>query len=298
MFFFERRIYCNFAYRFNLSKIPFMKIRQLLFLALTPLLFVQCGKDSDAQFSDPCGGKAPGGAIDLLISTEDDIKMGLASVHQIDSLKSEYNVIDSASNAAAYAHIYRIRNTILAGGLIYYDDVFPWKVRLIKNDSVLNAFCTPGGFIYVYTGLIKYLDNETQLAGVMGHEMGHADRRHGAKQLIQIYGASALLSILTGGNPNQLQQIGVQLLLLKNSRSDETEADSYSVRYLYPTEYDPRGAKYFFEKIGSQGTPEFLSTHPNPENRVTNIEEVWKCLGSRTGGTFDSRYAQFKASLP
>jgi predicted Zn-dependent protease len=97
-----------------------------------------------------------------------------------------------------------------------------------------------------------------------------------------------------------LAQIGAQLIALKFSRSDETEADDYSVRYLLGTEYDAQGAKYFFQKIGgSSQVPQFLSTHPNPDNRVINIEETWKCLGS--GGntaTFDQRYQQFKSSLP
>ncbi len=133
----------------------------------------------------------------------------------------------------------------------------------------------------------------------MGHEMGHADRRHGAKQMVTVYGVQTLLDILTGGTPSQLETLATNLLLLKNSRADETEADDYSVRFLYPTVYDPRGAKYFFEKIGTQNTPEFLSTHPNPDNRVQNIESKWTCLGGRTNGqTFDSRYNDFKSSLP
>jgi predicted Zn-dependent protease len=73
------------------------------------------------------------------------------------------------------------------------------------------------------------------------------------------------------------------------------------VIYLYPTEYDARGAKYFFEKIISQGSsspPEFLSTHPNPDNRIVNIENEWNALGSKTGQTFQQRYQDFKNSLP
>ena len=72
------------------------------------------------------------------------------------------------------------------------------------------------------------------------------------------------------------------------------------MRYLLGTECDPQGAKYFFQKIGgSTSVPEFLSTHPNPDNRVTNIEETWKCLGSGGNtGTFATRYQELKNSLP
>jgi len=263
-----------------------------------------CKSEKDKAFEDPCGGKAPsGGVTGLLISPEQDIELGKTVEYQIDSLKSDYPVLDSAQYPAAYGHIYRIRDNVLNSGKVYYKNTFQWKVRIIKDDNTLNAFCTPGGYIYVYTGIIKYLDNEMQLAGIMGHEIAHADRRHSAKQMVQQVGLSALLSILTSGTTQQLAGLGSQLLLLKYSRNDETEADDYSVRYLLGTEYDAQGAKYFFQKIsaggGGQGVPEFLSTHPNPANRVENIEETWKCLGSGGNtGTFDSRYAQFKASLP
>jgi predicted Zn-dependent protease len=205
-------------------------------------------KAKDESFEDPCGGKAPGGLATALISTSQDIALGQTVVHQIDSLKAEYPVLDSVQYAAAYAHIYRIRDNILNSGKVYYKDVFTWQVRIIKDDNTLNAFCTPGGYIYVYTGIIKYLDNETQLAGVMGHEIAHADRRHSAKQMVQQMGAQTLIDILTSGSTQQLAELGNNLLALKFSRNDETEADDYSVRYLLGTEYDPQGAKYFFQK--------------------------------------------------
>lgn len=288
-----------------------MRVRSIVlsFLAFSIIAFVtvslsSCqtkGENDDSTYVDPCGGKAPGGFKTALISTDQDIAMGQNSVQQIEADPATYPILDSVQYSAAYAHIYRIRNNILNSGKVYFKNTFPWRVRIIKDDSTLNAFCTPGGYIYVYTGIIKYLDNETQLAGVMGHEIAHADRRHGANQMVTQYGASVLINILTSGTSQQLAGLAANLLLLKYSRADETEADDYSVRYLLGTEYDAQGAKYFFQKISGQGqgVPEFLSTHPNPDNRVLNIEETWKCLGS--GGntqTFDQRYAQFKTTLP
>lgn len=277
-----------------------MKIKTLLVIIISIAVFASCSSDKDASFTDNCGGKAPGGAVGVLMSINQDIQMGLSSVQQIESDPNNYPILDSANNPVAYGHIYRIRNIILNSNKVYYKDEFPWRIRIIKDDNTLNAFCTPGGYIYVYTGLIKYLDNEMQLAGVMGHEIAHADRRHSANQILKQYGVEALIQIFTSGNTQQIAQIGAQLLALKFSRTDETEADDYSVRYLLGTEYDPQGAKYFFQKIsGSSTIPEFLSTHPNPDNRVLNIEETWNCLGSGGNtGTFDARYLEFKNSLP
>lgn len=279
-----------------------MKIKLLTVYILVVASFGGCKDKKDEAYIDPCGGKAPGGLVSLLVSLDDDLKMGQSVVNEIESKPSEYPILDSATYKDAYAHIYRIRDMVLNSGKVYHKNEFPWRIRIIRDDNTLNAFCTPGGYIYFYTGIIKYLDNETQLAGVMGHEIAHADRRHSANQMVKQYGVSSLLSILTGGDPGMLAQLAGNLLLLKYGRDDETDADNYSVRYLYPTSYDPRGAKYFFEKLSAGGgtdIPEFLSTHPNPDNRVTNIEATWNCFGGRTDGDlFQSRYQQFKNSLP
>jgi predicted Zn-dependent protease len=266
------------------------------------LVFAACSKE-DVPTEDKCAGKfAPSGVTNLLISIDQDKQMGLASVTEIEKNSTEYPLLDSVKYPAAYAHINRITKTILDSGGVYLKNDFEWKVKIINKD-VLNAFCTPGGYIYVYTGLIKFLDNETQLAGVMGHEIAHADKRHSANQMVKNYGVSALVSILSGGGqPGALSSLASQLIGLSFSRADETEADKFSLKYLNGTSYDSRGAKYFFEKLiaagQTGGTPAFLSTHPNPETRVADITAVWECYGSKVGQTFDAKYMQFKASLP
>lgn len=266
------------------------------------LVFAACSKESGPT-EDKCAGKfAPSGVTSLLISMDQDKQMGLASVAEIEKNPTEYPLLDSVKYPVAYAHINRITKTILDSGGVYAKDEFAWRVKIINKD-VLNAFCTPGGYIYVYTGLIKFLDNETQLAGVMGHEIAHADKRHSANQMVKNYGVTALASILTGGGePGALTTLAKGLIGLSFSRADETEADKFSVKYLNGTSYDGRGAKYFFEKLiaagQTGGTPAFLSTHPNPETRVADITKVWECYGSKVGQTFDAQYMQFKASLP
>lgn len=279
-------------------------MNKVIALALVAAAFTlsSCSKDSGPT-EDKCAGKyAPSGVTNLLISLDQDKQMGQATVAEIEKNSTDYPLLDSASYPVAYSHIYRITKNILDSGGVYYRNEFAWRVRIIKKDDVLNAFCTPGGYIYVYTGLIKYLDNETQLAGVMGHEIAHADKRHSANQMVKQYGLNALISVLTGGNAGELSTLAANLLLLKYGRDDESEADKFSVKYLNGTSYDARGAKYFFEKLIASGqggsTPAFLSTHPNPDTRVADITAVWECYGSKPGQTFDSQYMAFKASLP
>ncbi|MCB0734665.1 MAG: M48 family metalloprotease [Flavobacteriales bacterium] len=236
-----------------------------------------------------------------LFTLEDDKAFGAQVAAEIEADDQTYPILDSASYPDAYAHLHRITNTILGGGKVQHKDDFVWQLRIIHDDSVLNAFCTPGGYIYVYTGLIKFLESEDQLAGVMGHEIAHADERHSTEALTKQYGTEVLFAILFGNDQGTLAQIAKGMIGLKYSRTNESEADMRSVDYLYPTEYDARGAARFFEKIiaaGGGGGPEFLSTHPNPDNRVEAIFSHWEDLGGKVGETFETRYDDFKKSLP
>lgn len=238
-----------------------------------------------------------------IFSVSDDISFGEQLKNEIESNPSDYPLLDEQQYAEAYQHVYRIRDSILNSGELLYGDQFDWEVDIIHNDSVLNAFCAPGGYICVYTGIIKFLDNEAQFAGVMGHEMAHADRRHSTDQLTKAYGIQLLLGILIGNNPNQLAEIAAGLAAgvatLAFSRDAEYESDEYSVRYLYPTAYDARGVGGFFQKIdASSYPPEFLSTHPHPDNRYESIEATWNELGGKEGQVFETGYNAFKNSLP
>ena len=252
------------------------------------LLLISCGEDDTGV---------------NIFTTEDDIQLGLQMQQEIYANPAEYPVLDTIQYAAAYQHIRRIRDTLLATHEVDYDKLFEWDVHIIKNDTVLNAFCTPGGFIYFYTGLIKYLDDESQFAGVLAHEMAHAAKRHSTEQLTKAYGLQLLVSIVLGQNPTALAQIAADLAAgvasLAFSREDEYESDEYSVRYLYKTSYDPRGVAGFFLKMeGAPQPPQFLSTHPSPENRIEKIDEVWQSLGGKSGLTYAARYQEFKDALP
>ncbi len=238
-----------------------------------------------------------------IFSVNDDIAFGNQLKAEIASNPGNYPLLDKNEYPEAYQHVNRIRDSILAHGQLIYADRFSWEVDIIHNDSILNAFCAPGGYICVYTGIIKFLDNEAQFAGVMGHEMAHADRRHSTDQLTKAYGIQLLLGIVLGGNPNQLAAIAADLAAgvatLAFSRKAENESDEYSVKYLYPSAYDARGVGGFFQKIdASNYPPTFLSTHPHPDNRYENIEQVWTDLGAKEGSVFEDSYQAFKNTLP
>lgn len=249
-----------------------------------------------ANCSNPSKGKTGFN----IFTIQQDRELGAQVAAEIEGNQQEYPILDSAQNAAAYKYLYAMRDRILTSGKVVHKDEFQWRMRIIRDDNTLNAFCTPGGYIYVYTGLIKFLDAEDQLAGVIGHEIAHADFRHSTRQMTQVYGVQVLLNVLAG-NREALKQITGGLIGLKFSRSHETEADEASVLYLCPTDYDAAGGAKFFQKIqevGGATPPEFLSTHPNPENRIENFYNIKHVQGCTGAQDYKARYTDFINSLP
>jgi predicted Zn-dependent protease len=250
--------------------------------------------------SQSCGDK---GIKELIFPVADDVELGQQVVAEIEANPDEYPILDASEYPEAYTYLNGMKNTILQSDAVEYADVFPYELKIIHDDEILNAFATPGGYIYVYTGLIKYLEKADDLAGVMGHEIAHAERRHSVNQMIKNVGVQTLLSIVAGdGTSAQLASVVGGLLSLSFSRSDESEADEYSVIYLADTEYACNGAAHFFELLeaeGGVGIPQFLSTHPSPDNRVTDINAKSTELACDTEPIAESfTYQDFINSLP
>jgi len=242
----------------------------------------------------------------VAFSIEQDVELGEQVSDEIESDPVSYPILDDSEYADAYAYFGNLVDAILESGEVEYRDEFAWEFKIIANDSVLNAFATPGGYIYVYTGLIKYLDQEDDLMGVLGHEIAHADLRHTSRNLQRVYGIQILLSLLVGDNPSQLENIAAQIAGtasgLAFSREFESEADDRSVEYLAETEYACNGTAGFFQKLVDQGqaggTAEFLSTHPSPDNRVEDINTKADEIGCSTTALNPATYEDFKNMLP
>ncbi|GAB2952468.1 M48 family metallopeptidase [Hymenobacter coalescens] len=237
-----------------------------------------------------------------IFSVDQDIALGAQVAHQTDSLyRAKGQLMARSSNARAYQLLDGVVKRVLDNGNLKYRTQFPWDVQIIKDDAVQNAFATPGGHIYVFTGLIKFLDNESQLAGVLGHEIAHADRRHSTQLLQRQYGISLLSGVILGKNPNMLAQIAAGLGQLKFSRTFEQEADKYSTVYLNGTRYYAcDGAAGFFikaEKQGGGNPPEFLSTHPNPGSRVQAIQNSARQLGCTNRSVSNTNFQELKRLL-
>ena len=183
--------------------------------------------------------------------------------------------VGSRIKNAAYAYYKSIgRESALAG--------YSWEFNLIQ-DNQLNAWCMPGGKVAFYTGIMPVCKDDNGVAVVMGHEVSHALAGHGNERISQAmlaqYGGSLLGGTMSNsqwaGVFEKVYPIGAQVGLLAYGRKQESEADEMGLYLMAMAGYDPRTATSFWQRMESSSTgsrtPEFLSTHPNPQNRIADL---------------------------
>jgi Zn-dependent protease with chaperone function len=241
-----------------------------------------------------------------MFSLEQDVQIGAENAKQADQQLPVVN------DARMTGYLNRLGKRLAAAAP---GPKFNYTFKLV-NDKSINAFALPGGFLYVNRGVVEAADNEAQLAGVIGHEIGHAALRHGTNQVTKAQFAQSLLGLAGafggGGTAAQLAtQLGgaftAQSILLKFSRDAERQADLIGTQILYDNGYDPRAMAQFFEKLAGEEKrgrpPQFFSSHPNPENRSAKVTDEIEKLGGVPGNAKrDSmEFREFKrlvASLP
>ncbi len=186
-----------------------------------------------------------------------------------------------------------------------------YYIKVVDTDEV-NAFALPGGYLYVNRGLISIAGTESELAGVIAHEIAHVAARHGAKALTRQLGLEIILGMISGRNPSGVQRVASQLAgvggilsMLHYSRQAEREADAMAVVNLREAGYDPGGVTLFFEKLleindrepGALAT--LFATHPPSRERVENTRKQIAALPVLDGLTTDSeRFQQVRTQLP
>ncbi|MDX1439253.1 MAG: M48 family metallopeptidase, partial [Rubricoccaceae bacterium] len=262
---------------------PFSHIRVFILLVLLPTtLLIGCGTTTNLVT-----GETQRGAY----TWAEEVQIGRESDPQV---IAQFGLYDDPALAA---YVDRIGQAVLQTSA-YTDPNTPAEVRntpfyfRVLDSPVVNAMALPGGYIYVTRGLMAHLDNEAQLAVVLGHEIGHVLARHASRraanaQLGQfgLLGAAVVGGVLGGGNVAQgildYGGAGVQILFLSYGRDDEREADRAGVAYAEFAGYDAAEAADFFGSLerltnqgGGGGIPSFLSTHPDPGERRQTIPQL------------------------
>jgi len=208
-----------------------------------------------------------------LISRSEEVKMGQDAARQFESQNRTYRDRHVEAIGKSVARMSDRRD-------------IEYSFKVVDREDV-NAVSLPGGYIYVYRGLLKSVgDDDDALAGVIAHEIAHITERHSVKQVEKEMGAKLLLDLLAPGKNRTAGEIVANLLSLKFSRSDETDADEVGVDMMSRAGYDPRGLARFFRQLetseGRGGNAvSWLRTHPNSGERARRVEDMAASLRSR-----------------
>lgn len=216
------------------------------------------------------------------MTVEQEIALGLQAAPQ---MASQYGGLHADRQAAEKVKEIgqRLVNNSKAG-----ETPYQFEFHLLADEETVNAFALPGGQIFITAGLLKRLQTEAQLAGVLGHEIGHVVARHSAQQLAKAkltQGLTGAAAIATYDPDNPASRSGAvvaamigNLLNMRYGRNDELESDRLAVRLTGSSGYDPRAMigvmRVLEEASGGARGPEFAQTHPNPGNRVAEIERA------------------------
>ena len=218
------------------------------------------------------------------ITHEQEIALGLQAAPQ---MARQFGGI--SDNAQARNLVARVGKTIIAQSDAAKTP-YKYDFHLLNDDQTVNAFALPGGQIFITEALLKRFKTEGQLAGVLAHEIAHVVARHSAEQMAKqkltqgLTGAAAIAAYdpdnPASRNSAQVAAMIGNLVGMKFGRNDELESDKYGVRFMSQAGYDPRAMLQVMQILaassGEKKQSEFLSTHPNPENRLAKIQQAIK----------------------
>ncbi len=266
-----------------------MKLARITSLALSFLLL-------------SCVATGPGGQKSfVLIPVSQEVAIGQGMAHQVDS--TEKKLADNDWQL----YLSEVGKKVVK--VCDRQDI-EYHFTVIESDQI-NAFAAPGGYVYFYTGLLREMENEAEMAAVMAHEISHVVARHGAKRLQTALGASMAYELVFGkSNSKALQAavgVGMGLAFAGYSRDAEREADNFGIQYMVKAGYDPSGAITMFEKLAKLGGggsgnifESISSSHPETAERIANAtKEIAAMTPKPTGLTLGKdRYAKMVKRLP
>lgn len=248
------------------------------------LIFVAFGAIKFLASTDVVTNAYTGEQQRIQLKPSDEVRLGLASKdrmiqqHGGQHPDAKAQAIVDEVGQKLVAHVNRMAR--------YGEPInYPFDFHLLADDRMINAFALPGGQIFITAALYNQLENEDQLAGVLGHEIGHVVGKHSNEQmsksgLLRSIGMGAAVAV--GGDAGMGgQQVGAvvnQVLSTRYGREDEYESDRIGCRLMYAAGYNPReilGVLHILKRAAGSGRqPEMLSTHPHPDNRIAEIKRV------------------------
>lgn len=210
----------------------------------------------------------------ISLTKQQEIQLGLQSVPE---MLQQFGPPYSDENVQEYLDDVGF---LLVNNSVAADTDWQWEFTLINNPELINAFALPGGQIFITTALFSEFENEAQLAGVLAHEIVHVLARHSSQHIAKQELTQGLIGAVAVGSDNanaaQVAAVVGQLVNMSYGRDAETQSDLIGVQIMADAGYDPRAMMEVMQILaqagGGAGTPEFFSTHPNPDNRIGQIE--------------------------
>ena len=224
---------------------------------------------------------------------QDQINIGYTMKQQIEKMQDVYPIRNKLTNKCAYDRLEVIFNTLLNTSVVNNRKDFDWSVYIIDNDQIKNAFTLPGGHIYIYSGLIKFLETESQLVAVLGNEIAYADDGYALNTLKEEHGNLTLGDLSLGNSITSLPDILIALPYIQYEDEFVQKADSVSISLICPFQYDANSLQDFIESaIDSNIEWVYSKKGGDINNRIQNIESLTSNCG-KDEGTFETRYQNF-----
>lgn len=249
------------------------KIRIFIGLAIVAFAFVQrCTSKEENPYT--------GRTQTISMTPEQEIAIGLQSAPEI---AREYGGLYPDERLQAFVDNVGKK---LVNNSLARETPYKYDFHLLADDQTINAFALPGGQVFITYALFSQL-NESQLAGVLGHEIGHVIGRHSAERIAESnFWKTVSMGATVGADAGNIVSSIGQNTLLKNGRGDELESDELGVLFMMQSGYKPeemiRVMEILKDAAGPNRQPEFQSTHPDPENRIQKIKEaIEKLRGQR-----------------
>ncbi len=243
-----------------------LKIRILIGLAIVAFAFIKkCSNKTLNPYTDR--------VQNISMTSDQEIAIGLQSAPQ---MAQQHGGLYPDQKLQSYIDM--IGNKLVNSSMAKQTP-YKYEFHLLADPNTINAFALPGGQIFITYALLSKLENEDQVAGVLGHEIGHVLGRHSAERIAEhefwkTISTGASVGVDAGGLVNGIGQN----VLLGNGRDDELESDKLGVLFMINSGYDPEEMigvmKILKNAAGPNRTPEFQSTHPDPENRIEKIKEA------------------------
>jgi len=212
----------------------------------------------------------------VAMTPEQEIRLGYQSAPQMAAQMG-----GESRNAQALALVQRVGEGLVRQS-VAAKSPYKFSFHVLADPKTVNAFALPGGPVFITEGLLRLLKTEGELAGVLGHEIGHVIARHSSEHLAKQQLTQGLLGALVVGSGDyttaQIGQVVGNMINMSYGRDDELEADALGIRIMTEGGYDPRGLIRVMEVLakasGGSRQPEFFSTHPAPENRAERIKQA------------------------